>query len=385
MAFDEKLISSEGVLGMHLIGDRQVPDPLVTLNEQVIQTATEWEKVRREEVLDLFATHVYGKPSVNRPDSLLFNVVDQDNDAMDGMAIHKIINISYEGSNRKGSFNLYLYIPKNIQGPVPTFLFINNRKKKKLDFGIENNSDYWPATYIIDQGYATATFHVSEIANDDAENAYEGSVQHIFDGEDNSSPDSWKTIAAWAWGASRCMDYFETDPNIQVEQVAVVGHSRGGKTALWAGARDKRFAYVVSNDSGCTGAAITRGKVGETVEMINTNFPHWFCDNYKMFNKTEEELPVDQHMLLSLIAPRPVNVASSSNDTTADPQSEFLSLLYAQPVYELYGKGDFPAKHFPANDTPLFGSRMGYHVRTGDHSLTRYDWKQFIAFWESID
>lgn len=368
---------------MHLIGDRKVPDPLVTLGNQKVESAKEWEQIRRGEVLDLFATHVYGKPSINRPNSLSFDVVYQDNEAMNGKAIHKQIDILYEGPNGKGGFRLFLYIPKNIEGAAPTFLLINNREKDILDPEVETDSDFWPASYILDQGYAAATFQVSEIAPDDAENPYEGSVHQFFDGGEISPPYSWKTIAAWSWGASRAMDYFETDPDIQAQQVAVVGHSRGGKTALWAGATDQRFAFVVSNDSGCTGAAITRGKVGETVEMINTNFPHWFSDNYKKYNSSEEKLPVDQHMLLSLIAPRPIYVASSSNDTTADPQSEFLSLLYAQPVYKLFGKKGLPSKEFPPNDSPIIGSGMGYHVHTGDHSLTPYDWKQFIAFWES--
>src|SRR5699024_4273244 len=150
------------------------------------------------------------------------DVVYQDDEAMDGKAVHKRVDISYEGPNGKGSFRLFLYIPKNVEGPAPTFLLINNRDKEKMDPEIETNSDFWPARYIVDQGYATAEFQVSEIAPDDAKNPYEGSVHQIFDEGEHPASDAWKTIAAWAWGASRAMDYFETDPAINAEQVGVV-------------------------------------------------------------------------------------------------------------------------------------------------------------------
>lgn len=363
------------------IGYRRVPDPLTTVEGEKIQTAEQWQQIRRPEVLDLFREHIYGWPSVERPDSLQFNIVDIKENMMDGNATRKQIDISYEGPGGEGEFRLLLFVPSNVQKPVPTFLFINNRGYENMDPDRETKTPFWPAEYIVDRGYATAVFQVSEVAPDSPDSFQEG-VHGIFDPEGDRPSNAWGTIAAWAWGASRAMDYLETDPDIDSKWVAVVGHSRGGKAALWAGATDERFDLVVSNDSGSTGAAIARGKMGETIEQINTRFPHWFNENYKTYNNKEYELPVDQHMLIASIAPRLVYVASASEDTWADPESEFLSLVYAQSVYQLFGLEGLGTHQFPENDSPLHGDGMGYHVRTGEHDLTVYDWKNFIDFWE---
>src|SRR5690606_30080511 len=192
--------------------------------------------------------------------------------------------------------------------------------------------------------------------------------------------DACAALAAWGWGASRCMDYFETDGDVEAKQVAVLGHSRGGKAALWTGAEDERFALVISNNSGCGGAALSRRRFGETVERINANFPHWFCDAFKSYDDREDDLPFDQHMLVALIAPRAVCIASADEDLWADPRGEFLSLAHASPVYSLWDHQAVAADAMPALDHPLVAGPRAYHIRSGGHNLTPQDWGWYMDF-----
>jgi hypothetical protein len=275
---------------------------------------------------------------------------------------------------------LLLFVPSGMDRPVPALLLLNNRGVAQMDPERGMKSPFWPAELIVSRGYAAAVID-NDDADPDYDDGFRNGVHGIFDRFQGRRPaDAWGTIAAWAWGASRVMDYFETDSDIDAAKTAVVGHSRSGKAALWAGAVDERFAMVVSNNSGSTGAAIARGKIGETIKDINERFPHWFNENYKAFNEREAELPVDQHMLLSLIAPRLLYVASATQDEWADPVSEFLALVHAGPVYRLFGYETIGIEQFPPPDSPIYVDRMGYHLRTGEHDLTEYDWNCFMDF-----
>lgn len=354
-----------------------LPDPLVFASGQPVRTPQEWREKRRPELLELFRTHIYGRVPVRRPASLRFEVKGVTPGMMDGKATRKQIVINYEGPGGKGSMNLLLFVPSGARKPVPAFLLISNRGPENFDPARETKSPFWPAEEIIARGYAAAVFHVADV-DPDKHDGFKNGVHGLFDRK--RADDSWGTIAAWAWGASRAMDYLETDTDIDARRVAAVGHSRGGKTSLWCGAEDERFALVVSNNSGSTGAAIARGKKGESIARINSAFPHWFNENYKKYGGRENELPVDQHELIALIAPRLVYVTSATEDTWADPESEFLACVKAGPVFTLLGGTGVGATTLPPPESPLQTGTIGYHLRTGKHGLGLYDWSRFMDF-----
>lgn len=360
--------------------DLSLPDPLTTEAGNKVKTPCEWQKIRRPEILELFRENVYGRAPVGRPGILRFNMKETDNHAMDGMATLKRIDIHFAGPGGKGKIELVLFIPNEVQKPVAGFLLICNRGRENIDPSREHRSPFWPAERIVERGYMAAAFHNSDVAPDKPDRFLDA-VHGIFEAtDDDRAPNAWGTIAAWAWGASRVMDYFEADQDIDETRIGVVGHSRGGKAALWCGAEDERFALVVSNNSGCTGAALSRRRKGETIAQINNRFPHWFCENYKRYNEREEELPIDQHQLIALMAPRLIYVASASEDEWADPKGEFLSCVHAGPVYELFGLQGVGTDDFPKTNQSLYAGHIGYHLRRGGHNLTEYDWDRFMDF-----
>ena len=376
-----------------------LPNPLVCESGKLVRNRRQWEKVRRPELLSLFETEMFGKMP-GRPSELHFKVLSEDIHALGGVATRKEVAVYFDDSE-KSYMVLLMYVPNEKKGAVPAFLGVNfmGNHATTDDPGVSmptadqikgygegyilrdraTNAHRWPYEYIVSNGYAVVTFYRGDV-DPDWHDGFRNGVHGVVDSGRERRADSWGTIAAWSWGLSRALDYLETDKDIDSRKVAVIGHSRLGKAALWAGATDRRFALVISNNSGCSGAAISRRQFGEHVEFINDKFPHWFCDNYKKYGANESSLPFDQHELIALVAPRPVYVASASLDRWADPKGEMLSLVHASPVYGLYGYEPFDRSVLPPVNTPMVTDRMGYHMREGKHNIVLYDWQQYVAF-----
>lgn len=381
-----------------------LPDPLRFENGDVVKTPADW-KQRRTELLDLFARHVYGKTPVGRPEGMHFESRKKVEGFLGGKATLEEIRIHFQEGESGPFLDLLLIKPsKPMAGGVPTFVGLNFTGNHGVDPSTEitlsttwmresnepgkkgevidhrsteasrgNQATRWPLEKIVDAGCALATFYYGDI-DPDFDDGFENGIHALFG---KPGPEEWGSIGAWAWGASRVMDYLETDGGINAKKVAVMGHSRLGKTSLWAGAQDERFAMVISNNSGCGGAALSRRRFGERVERINTSFPHWFSDTFNQYNENEAALPVDQHQLVALIAPRLVYVASAVEDQWADPRGEFLSAFHAGPVYELLGKKGVGVAEMPGLDQPV-GESVRYHLRTGKHDVTDFDWDQYL-------
>lgn len=386
------------------VPEYKIPDVLTRFNGGKVKTAKDWYKKQRPEILQKFTDEVYGKV----PGQLgIYDVKvwETSPDALNGSAVRKQLSLFFKKGDKNLEVNVLMYLPKS-QQKVPVFLAYNfsgnhavyNDPNIRLteswvnndpSVGIINNqvteqsrataSSRWPVEEIIKSGCGLVTLYYGDVDPD--KDDFSDGIEPFFYQENQTHPkfDEWGSIAAWAWGLSRVMDYLEKDDLVDAKKVAVLGHSRLGKTALWAGATDLRFAMVVSNESGCGGAALSKRIFGETVQIINTSFPHWFCGNFKKYNDNEADLPVDQHMLLALIAPRPLYVASAEGDKWADPRGEFLAAKYASAVYELLGMEGLPVKEMPEVNHPVMGT-IGYHIRSGKHDLTLYDWQQYIRF-----
>lgn len=379
-------INSDGNDGL----THDVPALLRLCNGDPVTSESMWSTQRRGELLALFAEHVYG---YTPPERLISQATVQESspDACAGKATRLQVCLCFSGARQTRHLHLLLYVPNDTPRPVPVFcgLNFNGNHTVAHDKAVRisrctahhergKHKARWPIEYLIEHGYAVMTACYHDLYPD-TPNGRGASIQPLFHSETQHQDSRWGAVATWAWGLSRMLDYIHTNPAMDPQRVAAFGHSRLGKAALWAGACDTRFSLVISNNSGCTGAALARSETGETVENINAGFPHWFCENYRRYNRREASLPVDQHMLLALMAPRPVYIASAEDDHWANPRGELASALLAAPAFELLGHSGLPCQEMPPANTPATG-RIGYHIRTGGHGVTLFDWKAFVAF-----
>jgi hypothetical protein len=360
------------------VGTYTLPELLKTQGGQTVSTVEQWEKVRRPEILKLFEDNVYGQVPKDY-DDIQFRIKNTDKKAMGGTATLKEVVITVYRNQRTATINLLMFTPNKVKKPVPVFLVLNHRGIRTMDVTRQNKDDFWSAEEVIEAGYGIAGFDVIDFAPNDQEKFSQGVLDQLYP-EQLAMDNGMRTLGAWGWGASRAIDYFETDNSVDAAKVITVGHSRGGKASLWCGAQDKRVAIAIANNSGNSGAALSRRNFGETVERITTGYPHWFCPSYRQYANNEDKLPVDQHMLIGLIAPRAVYVASAAEDLWADPRGEYLSLKEAQPVYRLYGFETNLPEEMPEVNRQVIRPAIGYHKREGIHNMTLYDWQQFIRF-----
>jgi hypothetical protein len=364
------------------VPDYTLPDPLVMTDGKAVTSAADWQNVRRDELMELFRDHVYGR----RPDlqhSVRFEKTAEDRQVFDGAATAGEMNVVVERDGRTFSFPFVVFIPNHAEHPVPAVVHINNRYFTPVDKVVAEADPFWPVKTLIERGYATASFHTSDV-DPDQKDGYENGIRSFLADGAPPSDHAWRSLSAWGWAGSRILDYLETVDAVHSKRVAISGHSRGGKTSLWAACEDPRFAIAYSNNSGCGGAALSRRAFGETVGRITTSFPHWFCKPFSEYAGREDELPVDQHEVIALLAPRGVYVASADEDLWADPKGEYGALLAAAPVFELFGKESIVNPQMPPLGVPRIAGQTGYHIRAGGHGLGETDWNWFLNFADTL-
>ena len=376
-----------------------LPDPLRTRDGRRIATAEDWARLRRPELKQLFQYYMYGAmppaPTVWKAEP-----AREDRAAFGGKATLSEVTIAY-GPPDVPKIHLLLVIPNGRKAPAPVFFGLNfygnhtvlkdpaialptiwvpNTKDHKAgDQERGSQVDVWGIEDSIDRGYAVATFYCGDVAPDHPGFTDGVHPHYLKPGRTKPGPHDWGTVAAWAWGIHRAVDYLRSESKIDPERISVVGHSRLGKATLLAGAFDERIALVIPHQAGCGGSAPSRGKIGEPVKRINTVFPHWFDDEFKTFNDEPERLPFDQHELVALVAPRPVLLTNAVDDTWANPEGQFQVLQAADPVYRLLGAGGLDATQMPEPNRLIDGT-LGYHIRPGKHSMGREDWTVFRAY-----
>jgi hypothetical protein len=353
-----------------------IPELLVSGSGDAVTDKAQWEKQRRPELLSTLANEVYGQLP-NDLEKVEFGV---SNVAVSAVSRSMQVLIKSHRQGKMHEMKLHVFLPKTGEGPFPVLLLISHRNVGELLN--EKDSGFFPIAKIIGQGFAAAVFDVEDVAPDDPARFSDGILQQLYP-DHLERADGMRGLSAWAWGAMRAMDYFVSEPMFDQHKAGVVGHSRGGKAALWCGANDSRWALTVSNESGCGGAALSKRQFGETIQRINTGFPYWFADNFKKHNGKEADMAFDQHMLLASIAPRAVYVASAAEDLWADPKGEYLALRSATEVYrDIYGfSAALPAEFNPSPNVK-HQPKIGYHLRPGKHDLTGYDWERFMEFFK---
>lgn len=361
---------------------RNVPSLFVCEDGTPVQTSKDWVEKRRPEILEMLRREEYGRLPDMSDTQVSINVTAERRGPkiMQGLAVRKTVEVEAVRRDRHFIFTFDVFIPANADKPVPAFVEICNRGSMNCDPARELLSSFYPAETIVSRGYACAAFRTHEVAPDYEEGFRTGFHRLFPEYAENRPDDAWGTLTVWAWAASRVMDYFETDPMIDEKKVAVVGHSRGGKTALWCGAQDERFALAISSCSGNSGDAISRGKTGESIAQILDRFPFWFAKNYQKYAGHEDKMPFDQHMLVALMAPRLVYTSTKTNDAWADPASEFETLVQVDPVYQLFGLTGLSQRERPYPEHPLHEGHIGHHQRTGDHTMDDYDWDLYMDY-----
>ncbi len=379
------------------VPDYTLPDPLLRDDGTIIKTIDAWESEQRPHLLSIFEEQIYGQApplpdTIDRTSHVVEHIV------FDALGVRRQITVPLLNSESSPTMLMSLYLPVGAFAPVDIFLGLNFNGNHSLEpddsilisSGWErHNSDdeigrgakasLWSLEQILSRGYGLATIYHADITTD-LKDGYDGNIFSYFykDGQTQPEPNQWGAIGAWAWGLRRAMDYLLTHES-SVNRIMLMGHSRLGKAALWAGVQDDRCALAVSNNSGCMGAALSRRAFGETVEAINTNWSRWLCKDFHQYNGKESDLPIDQHTLITLMAPRPVYIASAEDDLWADPYGEFLGGYHANLVYHLYGKEGLTATEQPILNQPSMGT-IGYHIRTGEHDVTAFDWQCYLDF-----
>ena len=364
---------------------RNVPELMRTAAGKPVATPAEWEKTRRPEILDFFERNVFGKRPAALSDRsrVSFRTVSSE-DVFDDNAVRKIVVVRFDGPEGAFEFPLTAYIPRTT-APAPVFVNIllspHSGTVVSPD-GARHNPSRWPVKDILARGYATVSYMVTDVAADEKGKGFSQGIFKAVEKESARNDESWGTLSAWAWAASKVVDWIETQSELDAKRIAIVGHSRGGKTALWAAATDRRIAMPCSNESGCTGAKLNHIDLprSESIKAITYNFPYWFCNNYLKFAGKDKEAPFDQHWLVALAAPRPACVGSGSKDYWTGPLGEWWSAKLASPAWALYGKKGLVADAFPSPGGVQQDGCVSYHLRSGGHDLAPYDWQRYMDF-----